>query len=192
MRSLISAQPEQPTWKFQIAKLLNKMGNVKEAGSVYEEILAKDPLSIEALSENLLLLKEEGEIGNMRKRLDGVLKMAEDENKGFEAREVKLIIAQLEFLLDNFEEALKRYEELVREDPNDYRPYFSIGVIYVALDKGNEAREQFNKYRELSGRKFGVEGFLKAMKKLRLLTKKLSRNGGSKNDSFVQEEAVQS
>lgn len=59
------------------------------------------------------------------------------------------------------DEALKSYEQLTREDPKDFRPYFCRGMIYSLLDKNAEAKEQFAKYRELSPKKFEVEGYLR-------------------------------
>lgn len=166
------------------------MGSVQEAQNVYEEILEKDPLCIEALSKNALLLNEvedDREIEVMMKRLNKALKIAEDENKGPEVREVKLIIAELEFMLDNNEEALRRFEELSLGDPNDYRPYFSKGVIYSSLGKIDEARVQFTKFLELSGQKFDVERFLKNVKKLNKFRKILSEAENNK-DNVAEDE----
>ncbi|GMY18030.1 protein SLOW GREEN 1, chloroplastic [Fagus crenata] len=61
----------------------------------------------------------------------------------------------------NVDEALKSYQELAKEDPNDFRPYFCQGMIYRLLDRNVEAREQFTKYRQLSPKKFEVEGYLR-------------------------------
>ena len=74
---------------------------------------------------------------------------------------MRLIMAQMQFLQKNVEEALKSYQELAKEDPNDFRPYFCQGMIYSLLDRNVEAREQFAKYRQLSPKKFDVEGYLR-------------------------------
>nr|TKR83594.1 uncharacterized protein D5086_0000263650 [Populus alba] len=67
----------------------------------------------------------------------------------------------IQFLQKNVEEALKSYQELSKEDPKDFRPYFCRGMIYSLLDRNEEAKEQFAKYRELSPKKFELEGYLK-------------------------------
>ncbi|KAM3753440.1 hypothetical protein ACB098_03G094500 [Castanea mollissima] len=138
LRRLVSAQPNVTEWKFLMARLLSEMGVTENARKVFEEILDSNPLSFEALFEN-----------------------AEEGSKAKEARDVRLIMAQIQFLQKNVEEALKSYQELVKEDPNDFRPYFCQGMIYSLLDKNAEAKELFAKYRQLSPKKFEVEGYLR-------------------------------
>jgi len=158
---LVSAQPSVTEWKFLMARLLNELGNAENARKVFEEILALNPLSFEALFENALVMDRCGEGEAVITRLEEALKIAEEENKAKEARDVRLIMAQIQFLQKNVEGALRSYQELSKEDPNDFRPYFCQGMIYSLLDRNAEAREQFAKYRELSPKKFEVEGYLR-------------------------------
>ncbi|KAG5531700.1 hypothetical protein RHGRI_026352 [Rhododendron griersonianum] len=79
-----------------------------------------------------------------------------------EARDVRLILAQIQFLQKNVDDALRRYDELGREDPNDFRPYFCEGMIYSLLDRNEEAREEFAKYQKISTKKVEVEGYLRS------------------------------
>ncbi|KAK2969279.1 hypothetical protein RJ640_030820 [Escallonia rubra] len=161
LERLVSAQPENTEWKFLMARLLIEMGQTQEARNVFEEILSNDPLSFEALFENALLMDRCGEGEDVIKRLEEALKIAEEEKKVKEARDVRLIIAQVQFLQKNVEDAMRSYEELRKEDPTDFRPYFCKGMIYSLLDRDSEAKEQFEKYRELSPKKFEVEGYLR-------------------------------
>lgn len=161
LKKLDGAQPENAEWKFLMARLLSEMGEAQEARKVYEEILARNPLSFEALFENAMLMDQCGDGEAVIKRLEEALTIAVDEKKEKEARDVRLIMAQIQFLQKNVEAALKSYEELGREDPDDFRPYFCKGMIYSLLDKNEEASEQFAKYRELSPKKFEVEGYLR-------------------------------
>uniref|UniRef100_A0A5B7A2P0 Uncharacterized protein n=1 Tax=Davidia involucrata TaxID=16924 RepID=A0A5B7A2P0_DAVIN len=162
LKKLVSAQPGQTEWKFLMARLLNEMGEIGKSRNVFEEILKVNPLSFEALFENALLMDRCGEGEAVIRRLEEALRIAEDEKKVKEARDVRLIMAQIQFLQKNVEEALRGYDDLAREDPNDFRPYFCKGMIYSLLDRNNEAREQFAKYRELSPKKFEVEGYLRS------------------------------
>lgn len=158
---LVSAQPSVSDWKFLMARLLNEMGKAEDARNVFEDILKVNPLSFEALFENALLMDRCGEGEAVIRRLEEALQIAEDENKTKEARDVKLIMAQIQFLQKKVEEALASYEELRKEDPSDFRPYFCKGMICSLMDRNEEAKEQFAKYRELSPKKFEVEGFLR-------------------------------
>nr|POE77250.1 protein slow green 1, chloroplastic [Quercus suber]POE77251.1 protein slow green 1, chloroplastic [Quercus suber] len=161
LRRLVSAQPNVTEWKFLMARLLNEMGDTENARKVFEEILDSNPLSFEALFENALLMDRCGEGEAVITRLEEALRIAEEGSKAREARDVRLIMAQIQFLQKNVEEALKSYQELVKEDPNDFRPYFCQGMIYSLLDKNAEAKELFAKYRQLSPKKFEVEGYLR-------------------------------
>lgn len=161
LKKLVSAQPDNIDWKFLMARLLNEMGEIEPARVALEEILTQNPLSFEALFENALLMDSCGEGELVIKRLEKALEIAENENKEKEARDVRLIIAQVQFLQKNVDEALKSYDELLSEDPSDFRPYFCKGMIYSLIDKNDEAKVQFAKYRELSPKKFEVEGYLR-------------------------------
>ncbi|KAK4380545.1 hypothetical protein RND71_002407 [Anisodus tanguticus] len=169
LTKLSSTQPENTEWKFLTARLLNEMGKVLEAREIFEDILSKTPLSFEALFENALLMDRCGEGVKVIQRLEEALRIAEEENKVKEGRDVRFIMAQVQFLQKNVEEALRSYDELEKEDPKDFRPYFCKGMIYSLLDRNKEAREQFVKYRELSPKKFEVEGYLRtALSRMKL------------------------
>ncbi|XP_075512308.1 protein SLOW GREEN 1, chloroplastic-like [Primulina tabacum] len=161
LRQLSSAQPESLEWKFLMARVLNELGKIQEARDALEEVLTKDPLSYEALFENALLMDKSGEGDAVMRRLEDALRFAETENKAKKARDVKLIMAQMQFLQKNVDKALLTYDEILKEDPNDFRPYFCKGMIFSLMDKNVEAREEFAKYRELSPKKFEVEGYLR-------------------------------
>ncbi|CAI0458369.1 unnamed protein product [Linum tenue] len=158
---LVAAQPAAVEWKFLMARLYNEMGQSQNARKVFEEILSVNPLSFEALFENALLMDKSGEGEAVIARLENALQIAEEENKVKEARDVRLIMAQIQFLQKNIEEAMRIYQELSKEDPKDFRPYFCRGMIYSLLDKNEEAKQQFLKYRELSPKKFEVDGYLR-------------------------------
>ncbi|OWM77228.1 hypothetical protein CDL15_Pgr028865 [Punica granatum] len=161
LKRLVAAQPAEIEWKFLLARLHNEMGDTQAARQVFEEILQMNPLSFEALFENALLMDRCGEGEAVLSRLEEALKVAEGENRAKEARDVRLIMAQMRFLQKDVEGALRSYQDLVKEDPTDFRPYFCQGMVYSLLDRNEEAREQFAKYRELSPRKFEVEGYLR-------------------------------
>ncbi|EPS65396.1 hypothetical protein M569_09382 [Genlisea aurea] len=161
LTKLTSAQPDNLEWKFLTARLLSEMGKSQEARSTFEEILSRNPLSFEALFENALLMDSSGERESVLGRLEEALRIAENDKKPREARDVKLIMAQMQFLQKNVDGALRSYDELAKEDPSDFRPYLCKGMILSLSDRKDEAEEEFAKYRELSPEKFEVEGYLR-------------------------------
>uniref|UniRef100_A0A1D1YXX1 TPR repeat-containing protein MJ1345 n=1 Tax=Anthurium amnicola TaxID=1678845 RepID=A0A1D1YXX1_9ARAE len=157
---LIAARPSEAEWRFLAARVHRETGDAAGARRLLEEILAGDPLSFEALFEKAVLMDRCGEGEAAVEMLERALEDAREGKREKEAREVRLIMAQVQFLQKKVDEALRSYEELASEDPRDYRPYFCQGVIYSLLERNQEAREKFAKYKELSPRKFQVEGFL--------------------------------
>ncbi|KAL9665033.1 hypothetical protein QQ045_020442 [Rhodiola kirilowii] len=161
VNQLVEAQPEVADWKYFKARMLNEMDLTEEARNAFEEILKADPLNYEALFENALLMNRCGEGAAVITRLEEAMRIAEEEGKGKEVRDVRLIIAQMKFLQNDIDEALGIYDELIKEDPSDFRPHFSKGMIYSLTDRNDEAKEAFAKYKQLSPKKFEVEGFLR-------------------------------
>ncbi|XP_020575087.1 protein SLOW GREEN 1, chloroplastic isoform X2 [Phalaenopsis equestris] len=162
LRRLMSEQPAETEWKFMAARLLNEMGWLADSRKLLEEILASNPLSFEALFQNAVLMDRCGEGDAVIERLQRALELAQIEHKEAAARDVRLIMAQIQYLQRRVEEALSTYDELAREDPKDYRPYFCQGVIYTLLDRNKEAREKFAKYNELSDKKGEVNAYLQS------------------------------
>jgi tetratricopeptide (TPR) repeat protein len=115
LKSLISSQPEVTEWKFIAARLTIEMGDTDAARSFYEEILNLNPLSFEVLFENVRLMDRVGEGDVVVERLEDALRVAVEDNKEKEARDVKLIMARILFLQKNIDEALGMYQLLIEK-----------------------------------------------------------------------------
>ena len=157
---LISSQPSETEWRFLSARVHDEIGDFTGARKQLEEILASDPFSFEALFQLVVLMDRTGEGEAAMTKLESALQLAREGEKEKEARNVRLIMAQLQYLQKNVDDAISSYEDLAKEDPRDYRPFFCQGVIYSLLERNEEAREKFAKYKRLSPRNFDVEGFL--------------------------------
>ncbi|KAL3502227.1 hypothetical protein ACH5RR_036676 [Cinchona calisaya] len=129
LQKFSSSQLENTDWKFLAARLLNEMGNTREAIELLSPVFAEEDLPSVLTVFELSLLVDLFEFGkqlkwladNIREALEGDVKeMPEKEAVTF----TRLFYAQLQFLLNNVDEALRIYEELGREDPSDFRPYF--------------------------------------------------------------------
>ncbi|CAN1804176.1 protein SLOW GREEN 1, chloroplastic [Linum perenne] len=58
------------------------------------------------------------------------------------------------------EEGLSKFQDLIKEDPRDFRPYLCQGIIYSLMEKNDEAAEQFETYQSLVPDEFPQRGFL--------------------------------
>lgn len=181
LHKLRSDQPEITDWTFLAARLLNEMGNTQEAIEVLLPILLEDDLpSVLTMFEISLLV----DLSALREHADWLddkirelLEGAVDQEQGKEERFLRLCWAQLQFLVNNVDEALRIYEELEKQDPSDYRPYFCKGMIYNLLHRKKEASGQFAKYRELSPKKLEVEWYLRTpFRRMRLFLAPANKN----------------
>ncbi|KAI3751038.1 hypothetical protein L2E82_22044 [Cichorium intybus] len=142
LKKLVSAQLENLDWKFLMAGLLNEMGDIESARVALEEILTQNPLSFEALFENTLLMDSCGQGGGSDQE---IRKSFGDRRRGKEGERSKGC------KIDNCSSSIST---------DDFRPHFCKGMIYSLMDKNDEAKVHFAKYRELSPKKFEVEGYL--------------------------------
>ncbi|KAJ3706874.1 hypothetical protein LUZ61_010579 [Rhynchospora tenuis] len=160
LRRVISSRPSEVEWKLLAVKLLSDNREYGEARKILEEVLSKEPLSLEALHEFAVVMHMAKEDSAVYEKLEEAMEIAKGENKEREAREIRFIKAQMLILQRKLEEALKSFEELRDEDPEDYRPYFAQGVVYSLMDKDDEAKKVFRKLKKISGGNFEVETFL--------------------------------
>lgn len=149
LKELISAQPEHPTWKLLLAKVLKQIGETEKAFSVLDEVLSKNPIEPRALFEHAVWMGFEGKEEEAIERLEKALKIAKERNNATEIRDVRLVIAQVKLVQKKPDEALESFNELEKEDPTDIRIVFFKGLLYYCTDRKAEATEQFDKYFEL-------------------------------------------
>lgn len=167
-KELISAQPEYPTWKIAMAKILKQMGETEKAFGVLNEVLSKNPIEPHALFENAVWMGFEGKEEEAIKGLEKALRIAKEKNNDTDIRDVRLVIAQVKFLQKKPDEALESFNELEKEDPTDIRIVFCKGLLYYCTNRNAEATEQFDKYFELiPNAPPGGDGYMTTYPKIR-------------------------
>ncbi|KAF8402829.1 hypothetical protein HHK36_010920 [Tetracentron sinense] len=151
MDRLILLEPSEKEWPLLKAHLHSYSGEAELAKLGFEEILSKDPFSVEAYHGLVMATSqlESGDLSDVFKRIENAMEMCKKEKKKEDLRDLKLLIAQIRVIEGNYTDALKIYQELVKEDPRDFRPYLCQGIIYTLLRKKDEAEKQFQKYRRL-------------------------------------------
>lgn len=147
---LIELEPSDYEWPLLKANIHCYMGELELAGKEFEEILAKDPFRVEAYHGLVMAVSQSsGKLKDVLKRVEEAMKRCEKEKKISDVRDFKLLIAQIRVMESDYMDALKLYQELVKEEPRDFRPYLCQGIIYTLLRKKNEAEKQFEKFRRL-------------------------------------------
>lgn len=149
---LIQIEPNEAEWPLLKAHLYSYSGESELAKLGFEDILSKDPLRVEAYHGLVMAvsqLESGGELSELMKRIEAAMEKCKKEKKKDDLRDFKLLIAQIRVVEGNYNEALKVYQELVKEEPRDFRPYLCQGIIYTLLRKKDEAEKQFQKYKRL-------------------------------------------
>lgn len=149
---LIDLEPEEDEWPMMKAHLYAYNGELELAKNKFNELLKKDPFRVEAYHGLVTVASQEEsseELGIIEKKLEEVMRLCKKENKKSDLRDFKLLLAQIRVLEGSYDDALKFYQELVKEEPRDFRPYLCQGIIYTLLSKNSEAEKSFEKYRRL-------------------------------------------
>ncbi|XP_022962798.1 protein SLOW GREEN 1, chloroplastic-like [Cucurbita moschata] len=151
LNRLIEIEPNELELPLLRANFHSYMGELELAKSEFEEILMEDPLRVEAY-HGLALVSEQlndNSLKGVAKRIEQAMEKCKKQNKKSDIRDFKLLIAQIKVMEGSYFDALKAYQELVREEPRDFRPYLCQGIIYSLLRKNEEAEKQFEKFRRL-------------------------------------------
>ncbi|KAL2533705.1 Tetratricopeptide repeat (TPR)-like superfamily protein [Abeliophyllum distichum] len=149
---LIELEPEEREWPLLKAHLYAYNGEIELARKGFNELLKIDPFRVEAYHGLVTAASQEDsgeELEKIEKKVVEAMKLCKKENRKSDLRDFKLLLAQIRVIEGNYDEALKVYEELVKEEPRDFRPYLCQGIIYTLLRKNGEAEKNFEKYRRL-------------------------------------------
>ncbi|GAB4856768.1 hypothetical protein Ancab_014686 [Ancistrocladus abbreviatus] len=150
---LIEVEPNEVEWQVLKAHMYTYTGETELAKMGFEEILDKDPLCPQAYHGLVMAVSqsesEGNELGEVLKRIEGAMEKCKKEKWTDTVRDFKLLIAQVRVIEGKYMEALKIYQELVREDDSDFRPYLCQGIVYTLLGKKDEAEKQMEKYKKL-------------------------------------------
>ncbi|KAH1258540.1 protein SLOW GREEN 1, chloroplastic [Glycine soja] len=150
LNRLIELEPEEQEWPLLKANMHIYNDDHASARKLFEEILKKDPLRVEAFHGLVMATAQSNEpLKSLLKRVEEAIEVCKKQKKDSDVRDFRLLIAQIKVMEGDYTEALKAYQELVKEEPRDFRPYLCQGIIYTLLRKKDEADKQFNKFRRL-------------------------------------------
>ncbi|KAL9228653.1 hypothetical protein vseg_004208 [Gypsophila vaccaria] len=153
INKLVEIEPQEKEWLLLRAHMYSYMGETELAKAEFEDIIAKEPARVEAY-HGLVMAVSQGEEGSgeldvVSGRIKEAIEKCRKEKRKDEVRDFRLLIAQVRVIEGNYDEALRIYQELVKEDPRDFRPYLCQGIIYTLMRKKDEADKQFEKYKRL-------------------------------------------
>ncbi|EEC78638.1 hypothetical protein OsI_18722 [Oryza sativa Indica Group] len=159
-RRLREAEPGEVEWRFMEALLHELKGDLAEAERLFNEVLAEKPLLVRALHGLALCMHKRSEGPTVFEMLEKALQLAISEERVPEERNIKLLIAQMHVVKGQLDVASEKLQNLINEDPRDFRPHLCQGIVYALLDKKEEADELFDTYRSLVPDEFPDKSFI--------------------------------
>lgn len=153
VEKLIELEPDEVEWPLMKSHLHSYVGETELAKSGFNGIILKDPLRVEAYHGLVMAASQDDvdteELNEIKKRIDMAMIMCKKENKKNDLRDFRLLLAQIHVIESKYDEAIKLYQDLVKEEPRDFRPYLCQGIIFTLLRNKVEAEKNFEKYRRL-------------------------------------------
>ncbi|CAI9098154.1 OLC1v1034747C1 [Oldenlandia corymbosa var. corymbosa] len=149
---LIELEPAEVEWPLMKSHLYIYSGDAESAKKGFSEIISNDPFRVEAYHGLVMAESQDdssAELTQIDEKIQEAMKMCKKENRKNDLRDFKLLRAQILVIQGKYNDALNLYQELVKEEPRDFRPYLCQGIIYTLLRKNDEAEKSFEKYRRL-------------------------------------------
>ncbi|KAK4272945.1 hypothetical protein QN277_021430 [Acacia crassicarpa] len=181
---LIELEPEEFEWPLLKAHMYVYNGNYELAKEKFEEVLTKDPYRVEAYHGLVMATSESDKsLVDLLSRVEEAVELCKKQKRESEVRDLRLLIAQIKVMEGDISDALKAYQELIREEPKDFRPYLCQGIIYTLLRNKDEAEKQFDKFRRLIPKNHPYREYLEDnMFEMNVISQKAEREGaGAKN-----------
>ncbi|CAN6345483.1 unnamed protein product [Urochloa humidicola] len=159
-RRLRDAEPGEVEWRLMEAQLHELKGDLAEAERHFREVLAEEPLLVRALHGLAICTQKKHEGPAGFEILENALQLAASDKRVPEERNIKLLIAQMHVVMGQLDVALEKLQNLINEDPRDFRPHLCQGIVYALLDRKEDADKQFDIYRSLVPDEFPDKSFI--------------------------------
>ncbi|KAJ4898709.1 Tetratricopeptide repeat (TPR)-like superfamily protein [Raphanus sativus] len=160
VEKLIKLEPREVEWKLLEALCYETMGQLSKAKRLFKDILKDNPLLIRALHGLAMVMHKSHDDSSVFDMLNEAMEVARRGNRVTEERNIQVLIGQMHIVKGQFEESLKIFQEMVNDNPRDFRPYLCQGIVYSLMDRKEEADQQFEIYWSLVPEEFPQKGFL--------------------------------
>ncbi|CAA0829778.1 Tetratricopeptide repeat (TPR)-like superfamily protein [Striga hermonthica] len=153
LEKLTELEPDEIGWRMLRADLYTNTGEFQLAREIYHDLLNKNPSCLDACQGlwNVDLHEEsEVELKKTEERVLEAIRLSAESNGNLPLRDFKFLLAHIRELEGKYDEALELYHELEKEEPGDFRIYLARGFLYFLLKRKDEAKVNFEKFRELA------------------------------------------
>ncbi|KFK30511.1 hypothetical protein AALP_AA7G271400 [Arabis alpina] len=159
VEKLMKLESNEVEWKLLEAFCYETLGQLSKAKRLFQDILIEQPLLIRAL-HGLAMVMHKSHDSSVFDMLNEAMEVARQGNRVTEERNIQVLMGQMHIVKGQFEEGLKIFQQMVKDNPRDFRPYLCQGIVYGLMDKKEEAAKQFEIYWSLVPEEFPQKGFL--------------------------------
>ncbi|KAF6171001.1 hypothetical protein GIB67_028562 [Kingdonia uniflora] len=125
---LIDIEPDEVEWRLLQALAYEMVGYLSKAKRLFKDILKERPLLLRALHGLVLVMHKNHEGPAAFEMLNKALEVACREKRVTEERNIRILIAQMLVVKGDLEEGLKKFQDLVNDNPRDFRPYLCQAI----------------------------------------------------------------
>lgn len=145
--------------KFGLAKTYGWMHNNRLSMTYYQELLKQTPNNADLLSAYASYLKDTKNYPEAMKIYNGLLA----QSKGEKAEKYNANIAELYFLQQDYQTALKLYTDIYNKSPNNPDIQKAIALLYFVTGDFNKSIEYYQKYLAQKSDKESVINYAKSL-----------------------------
>ncbi|MEQ9001556.1 MAG: tetratricopeptide repeat protein [Coleofasciculus sp. B1-GNL1-01] len=147
LETLAELNPDQAEYGVLLAQAREQTGDREGAAQAYRQILASQPGDINALKGLAALYiqqnRPEAAIGLLQETIKNAGQQNQTQPGRVDVSSVKLLLGEVYLSQQRFTEALTIYDELIEENPQDFRPVLAKALILRQQGKTEEAKPLF-------------------------------------------------
>lgn len=147
LETLAQLNPNQPEFAVLLGQAKEKTGDREGAAQAYRQILASQPGEMNALRGLAFLYirekRPEAAIGFLQETIQKAGQQDETQPTRVDVNSVKLLLGEVYLTQRRFTEALTIYDELIKDNPQDFRPVLAKALILREQGKTEEAKPLF-------------------------------------------------
>ncbi|EDX72629.1 tetratricopeptide repeat domain protein [Coleofasciculus chthonoplastes PCC 7420] len=147
LETLAELNPDQPEYGVLLAQAKEQTGDREGAAQAYRQILASQPGDINALKGLAALYiqqnRPEAAIGLLQETIKNAGQQNQTQPGRVDVSSVKLLLGEVYLSQQRFTETLTIYDELIEENPQDFRPVLAKALILRQQGKTEEAKPLF-------------------------------------------------
>ncbi|MEQ8754302.1 MAG: tetratricopeptide repeat protein [Coleofasciculus sp. G1-WW12-02] len=147
LEALAELNPDQPEFGVLLAQAKEQTGDREGAAQAYRQILASQPGDINALKGLAALYiqqnRPEAAIGLLQDTIKNAGQQNQTQPGRVDVSSVQLLLGEVYLSQQRFTEALTIYDQLIEDNPQDFRPVLAKALILRQQGKTEEAKPLF-------------------------------------------------